>query len=85
MSSRLDRSHGCTCAVPPASATCSATSSSFSRVRETSSTSAPASPSLRAVSNPMPLEAPVIMIRLPLTEPASERSRNRSGSRLRSQ
>ena len=85
MSSRSDRSHGCTCAVPPASSTWRATSSSFSRVRETSSTSPPAAPILSAVSSPMPLEAPVIMILLPAIEWASERSRNRSGSRLRSQ
>ena len=85
MSSRSDRSAGCTCATPPASSTWFATSSSFSRVRETSSTSPPASPIFSAVSRPMPLDAPVIRILLPLIELASERSRNRSGSRLRSQ
>ena len=85
MSARSDRSAGCTCATPPASSTLRATSSSFSRVRETSSTSPPASPTLSAVSSPIPLEAPVIRIFLPLIELASERSRNRSGSRLRSQ
>ena len=85
MSSRSERSAGWTCAVPPTSSISDATSSSFSRVRETSSTSPPASPTFSAVSSPMPLEAPVIRIFLPLIALASERSRNRSGSRLRSQ
>ena len=66
MSSRSDRSAGCTCAVPPRSSTCLATSSSFSRVRETRITSPPASPTCSAVSRPMPLEAPVISTRLSL-------------------
>ena len=78
-------SAGCTWAVPPASSTRFATSSSFSRVRETRITVPPASPTLMAVSSPMPDEAPVISTRLSLIAVASERSRNRSGSRLRSQ
>src|SRR4051812_15271544 len=44
MSSRSDRSAGCTCAVPPSSPTSFATSSSFSRVRETRRTVPPGPP-----------------------------------------
>ena len=85
MSSRSDRSAGCTCASPPRSRTCSATSSSFSRVRETRRTQPPASPTFSAVSSPIPDDAPVIMIFLPSIEWVRERSRKSAGSMLRSQ
>ena len=72
-------------AVPPASSISAFVSSSFSGVRATSSTSAPASPHLTAVALPIPEDAPVISTTLPPIAPESERSLNRSGSRLRSQ
>ena len=71
--------------MPPFSSTWRATSSSFSRVRETRNTVPPASPMRSAVSSPMPEEAPVIITRLSLMAVASERSRNSAGSMLRSQ
>ena len=72
-------------ASPPASSISALVSSSFSGVRATSSTSAPASPHLIAAALPMPDEAPVISTTLPPIAPESERSLKRSGSRLRSQ
>ena len=73
------------CASPPASSISALVSSSFSGVRATSSTVAPAAADLIAAALPMPDEAPVISTVLPLIAPERERSLNRSGSRLRSQ
>ena len=72
-------------ASPPASSISFLVSSSFSGVRATSSTVAPASAALIAAALPIPEEAPVIITVLPPIAPESERSLNRSGSRLRSQ
>src|SRR4051794_37048591 len=60
IASRSVRSHGYTCALPPASSTASAVSSSLSRPRATSTTVPPAAPMRRAVTAPMPDDAPVI-------------------------
>ena len=72
-------------ATPPARSISSFVSSSFSTERATSSTVAPASATFTAVALPIPDEAPVISTTLPRTAADSERSLNRSGSRLRSQ
>ena len=85
MSSMSDMSQRWMWAEPPAATISSRVSSSFSTERATSSTVAPASATLTAVALPIPEEAPVMRTILPRTAPDSERSLNRSGSRLRSQ
>ena len=72
-------------ASPPASSISALVSSSFSGVRATSSTFGAGLAALIAAALPMPDEAPVIITVLPPIAPDSERSLNRSGSRLRSQ
>ena len=57
------------CASPPASSISALVSSSFSGVRATSSTLAPASAALIAAALPMPEEAPVIITALPPIAP----------------
>ena len=73
------RSHGWTCASPPTSSIFAFTASSFSRVRETSRTLAPFTPTRTAVASPMPDEAPVMSMVLPSTAVRRERSRNGFG------
>ena len=74
IASKSLRSHGATCAVPPAASISALTSSSFSFVRATRIGIPPAAAIFSAAARPMPLDAPVMTTVLPLTAPSKERS-----------